>query len=201
MNNESSQWDAISALKPTRLPGVEFAEHSVRNEPWLFVHNNVTGPHARINALARQIVNALDTNTSVEKLVEYFAGDTDIEEKESVASSLIVLSQLGMIGLCDVHSNIRIQHRVKELVPQNSANWHNPLAIRIPLIDPSEWLNTITARLKPLLSGWFLWTVMSFLVFAVGMAILNTSDIVNQKSVVARTPQQWWLILLVYHLL
>lgn len=201
MNIESSQWSAICELKPARLPGVEFIEHHVRNEPWLFVHNDVTGQHARINALARQVVNALDANTSVKNLVENLAGDADTEEKEAVASSLIGLSQLGMIGLCDVHSNVRIQHRVKELVSQKKANWHNPLAIRIPLIDPNEWLNTIAVRLKPVLSRWFLVAVMLFLVLAVGIAILNVSDIFHQISVVAKTPQQWWQLLLVYPLL
>ncbi|MDB4223156.1 HlyD family efflux transporter periplasmic adaptor subunit [Granulosicoccus sp.] len=201
MNIESSQWDAISELKPARLSGVEFAEHEVRGEPWLFVHNNVTGQHARINALARHVVNALDANASVDTLVENIAGDVDMEEKEAVASSLIALSQLGMIGLCDAHSNIRIQHRVKELVSQNKANWQNPLAIRIPLVDPNEWLNTIAIRFKPLLSRWLLWTVMSFLIVAVGIAILNSAAIVSQISVVASTPQQWWQFLLVYPLL
>ena len=201
MNIESSQWDAIAELKPARLPGVEFAEHHVRNEPWLFVHNDVTGQHARINALAREVVNGLDADTSVKSLVETLAGDVDSEEKEAVAASLIALSQLGMIGLCDNHSNIRIQHRVNELVTQKKSNWHNPLAIRIPLIDPNEWLNSASFRLKPLLSRWLLWMTMTFLVFAVGIAILNTSDIVHQISVVARTPQQWWQLLLVYPLL
>ncbi|MFT6875126.1 MAG: putative peptide zinc metalloprotease protein [Granulosicoccus sp.] len=201
MNTKLSQWDVISELKPARLPGVEFAEHYVRNEPWLFIHNDVTGQHARINALARQVVNALDENTSVKNLIENIVGDTDIEEKEAVASSLIGLSQLGMIGLCDVHSNTRIQHRVKELLSHKKANWHNPLAIRIPLIDPNEWLNTVVARLTLLLSRWFLWTVMSFLVLAIGIAILNITDIVHQISVVARTPQQWWQLLLVYPVL
>jgi putative peptide zinc metalloprotease protein len=201
MNTESSQWDAISELKPSRLSGVEFAEHQVRNEPWLFIHNDVTGQHARINAMARRVVNALDANTTVRQIVEKIAVDADDEEKEAVASSLIALSQLGMIGLCDDHSNIRIQHRVREIVSQKKPNWHNPLAIRIPLVDPNEWLSKVCTRLKPLLSRWFLWMVISFLVVAAGIAVLNTGDIVHQISVVARTPQQWWQLLLVYPLL
>lgn len=201
MNIESSQWDAISELKPARLPGVEFVEHQVRSEPWLFVHNDVTGQHARINALARDVVNALDANTSVKHLVENIAVDADSEEREAVAASLIALSQLGMIGLCDDHSTIRIQHRVKELVSQNKTPWHNPLAIRIPLVDPNEWLNSISARVRPVLSRWFLWMVMSFLILSFGVAVLNISDIVHQIAIVAKTPQQWWHLLLVYPLL
>lgn len=132
MGIDSSQWDAVSELKPARLPGVEFAEHQVRKESWLFVHNDVTGQHARINGLARHVVKALDAQTSIKELIENVASDTDSEEKEAVAASLIALSQLGMISLCDAHANVRIQHRVKELVSQKK-----PIGI---ILLPSEYL-------------------------------------------------------------
>lgn len=62
-------------------------------------------------------------------------------------------------------------------------------------------MTTVTARLKPFLSRWILWATLSFLLLSVGLATLNVSEIFNQIAVVARTPQQWWQLLLVYPLL
>lgn len=201
MKDDSTQWDAIAEFKPERLPGIDFTEHYVRNEPWLFIHNNVTGQHARINALARRVVKAFDAETSVKEVLCSIADNVDCEEKEALASSLIALSQLGMIGLCDSNSNARLQHRAREILSQPRRNWQNPLAIRIPLVDPNEWLGRITARLQPVLSRWFLWTILFFFIFTLALTILNASSIYEQISVIAQTPRQWWQFVLVYPLL
>jgi len=115
MSQWSSQWAAVEDLKPTRLPGVEFLERLVRGESWLFIHNDVTGQHARISALASQVVMALDGTLTVRSIVSTLVNDSDDDEKEAVAASLISLSQLGMIGLCDSNADGRIQQRVAEL--------------------------------------------------------------------------------------
>ncbi len=186
---------------PTRLPGVEFLEQIVRGESWLFIHNDVTGQHARVNALARQVVLALDGQSSVTSIVASLTQDADQEEKEAVASSLVALSQLGMIGLGDENANYRIQHRFSELQNQKKPGWQNPLAIRIPLMDPNDWLDRWCARLKPLLSRWMLVLVAAFLMVSFVMACLNYSDIFKQVATFANTPQQWWFLLIVYPLL
>jgi len=201
MSTPTTQWDAIADLKPGRLPSSEFVEQFVRNEPWLFIHNNITGEHARVNALARLLVRALDEKTTVQQLVERIAVDVSLEEKEALAACLISLSQLGMIGLCDVNSNLRLQHRVKELQFQKKSIFQNPLAIRIPLIDPNTRMNQLFKLTQPLLNYHFFWAVCAFLVLSVGVALLHTSDIIRQISLLASTPQQWWHILLVYPLL
>ena len=201
MSIEYTQWDAVADLTPARLPGVEFVEQDVRGELWLFTHNNVTGQHARINAMARRVVLDLDGVATVQIILENLADDCDVEEREAIAASLIALSQLGMISLGDEHSNLRIQHRVKELNTQKVSSWHNPLAIRIPLLDPDKCLDRLTASCKPLLSRWLLWLAAAFLLSSVGVAALNISDILKQIAVVANTPQQWWQLLIVYPVL
>jgi len=89
MSQWSSQWAAVEDLKPTRLPGVEFLERLVRGESWLFIHNDVTGQHARISALASQVVMALDGTLTVRSIVSTLVNDSDDDEKEAVAASLI----------------------------------------------------------------------------------------------------------------
>lgn len=198
---EISQWDAIADLKPAKLPGIEFAEQQVRDEPWLFAHNNVTGQHARINSMARFVVLELNGHETVSEIVNRLASDTDAEEREAIAASLIALSQLGMIGLGDENANARIQHRVNELKASKVSSWHNPLAIRIPLLDPNERLGRLQARIRPILTRWLLWAVATFLLFSVGVAVLSFSEILDQVAIIASTPQQWWQLLVVYPIL
>ncbi len=186
---------------PVKLPDIEFVEQEVRGEPWLFAHNNVTGQHARINAIARQVVYELSGKDTVQDIVERLAPTSDSEEKEAIAASLIALSQLGMIGLGDDNVNLRIQHRVNELSLRKVSSWHNPLAIRIPLCDPNTALEKLHTRIHPVLSHWFFWLTVTFLLFSVGVAVLNGADILNQIAIVASTPQQWWQLLVVYPIL
>jgi putative peptide zinc metalloprotease protein len=176
-------------------------ERMVREQPWLFVHNEITGQHVRLNALARQIVLRLDGVQSIDALVEKQAVDSTQEEKEALAVSLATLAQLGMIGLADQRSEKRLQHRAQQLEKQKKPFWSNPLAIRIPLIDPDRWLCVMVAHLQPLLNRWLLISIGMLLLSGLFVVGLNAAEIADEIRNFARTPGLWWQMLLVYPVL
>ena len=201
MNNEFSVWQSVSQLTPVRASGVSFVERLVRAEPWLFIHNEITGQHARVSELARQVVQRMDGRQTIESLVAELANSTDTVEKEALAASLLTLSQLGMVNLGAVFSDRVIQERAAQLLSKSTRLWHNPLAIKIPLFDPDRWLARVNKRFGSILNLSTLWVFVAVISIGFVLGLLNVGELSSQLGVLAKTPQQWWQIIVIYPLL
>ncbi len=197
----NSHWNRIAALAPERLAGSVFVDRLVRQEPWTFVHNEMTGQHVRINGLVRLLVQRLDARTALSSLLDQLSPNATTLEKESIASSLLVLSQHGMISLRDSATDARLQLQLQHQNRQKSASWRNPLAIKIPLLNPDRRLNVLCQWLRPALGRPLLVATVLLILVAVVAAFFNVSGIGAQVSRMASTPQHWWHMLLVYPLL
>ena len=77
----------------------------------------------------------------------------------------------------------------------------NPLAIKIPLLNPDRWLGVITDKTQRIFGSWLLVTSLSLLVVAVAVGIANVQTVVSEFSRVASSPAHWWLYGLLYPLL
>ena len=201
MTGNSLAWNAVRLLAPVRSPGVHFVERLVRGDTWLFLHNDVTGQHVRINELARRLVQALDGTQSVDSLVREIAGEIDDVEKEAIATNLLTLSKLGMLTMESELSDQLVQQRAQHLAKHKKRLWHNPLAIRIPLFDPNLWLTRVDQRVGFLIGPWLVGFSIVVVVIGLFLALLNTDEIISYLKVLAESPQQWWQFIVIYPLL
>lgn len=201
MNAGNSLWSNVGSTCPQRMSGVHYQDRMVRGEPWLFVYSEITGQSVRINALARQLVRNLDGRTCVEDLLQQLDADVDAHERESIAHVLSTLEHHGLVSM-NRHSSDRLQHRLaKETVNPAWHNWRNPLAIRFPLVDPDRWL----VRLAEFTQGIPGRRVLRIALWLIGLALLtslfNGRELIAQLAHLARTPQHWWQLLVVYPVL
>lgn len=201
MTSDFSVWESIRQFTPVRSSGVSFVERLVRAEPWLFIHNEITGQHVRVNELARQVVQRMDGCQTIDSLVATLANTDDIAEKEALAASLMTLSQLGMVNFGAQFSDSIIEERAAQLVRQSKKPWHNPLAIRIPLFDPDRWLARVNKRFGSILNISTLWVFVAVIILGVVLGLLNARELSSQLGLLAKTPQQWWQIIVIYPLL
>jgi len=201
MSIQPSLWESMGPLTPVRSSSVRFVERLVRGAPWLFVHNDITGQHVRVSELARQVVQKLDGIQTIESLAVSVVPDVDSVEQEALAISLLTLAQLGMVNLGAEISDHLVQQRAVQIGKQHKRLWHNPLAIRVPIFDPDPWLTRVHAITGAVMGQWLLWGFASIIVAAIGLATLNASEIGNELGALARTPQQWWQVIVVYPIL
>lgn len=201
MTQSPSQWDIVKALRPFNLDEISLVDRMVRGEAWTFVHNQVTGQHMRVNAVARMVLHALDARSSVEEIVESLSLVVSDAEKEALALSLVSLSEQGMISLADAAHESRLQERISHKASQGKRMWHNPLAIRVPLHDPDRWLASLVACLNPALNKRSLIIASLIMLIAVYTAFLHRQELLSQLHQVAATPKHWWQFAVLYPLL
>lgn len=198
---QATLWEGVKALKPQRAHGVEYAERLVRGEPWLFIHNDITGQHARVNLLVRRVLLLIDGTRSLASIVDDMKPSVQEGDRQALAGSLVKLSGLGMLDLGTLTTDKLIQHRAQQELGRQRRPWHNPLAVRIPLIDPEPWLERVQSRTRWMWQPLTLYS-SAFIVF-VGFcaALLHLQEIGRQVSSIASQPQQWWQFLVVIPLL
>ncbi|MFK7855127.1 MAG: HlyD family efflux transporter periplasmic adaptor subunit [Granulosicoccus sp.] len=200
MEPDLSQWGLVKSLRPFKPNEVSLQDKLVRGEAWTFAHNQVTGSHMRVNSIARVVLKLLDGRKTLDELLDALPLEVSKSEKEALALSLISLSEQGMVNMSDAAHEQRLQQRSRTQAAKGKRMWHNPLAIRIPLLDPDHSLSALNRMIGPLLGARALLVVSAIIILALISAVLHRQDVANELRHIASTPQHWWFFVLLYPL-
>ncbi len=197
MSGTLGSWDSVKLCKPSLSPNIEYESRQVRGESWLILRNSGSGEHLRLNASASTILTLIDGNTSIETLCEM--NERHGLTPEQIGSILGPLCASGLLSL----GSAREQERLLAQYQTHKKNDHrsrfgNPLAIRIRLHNPDNWLGLAIAKVPWLFSRWFLVMTLCVIAFAVVATLVNGSVILAEFTRVASSPQHWWLYALLY---
>lgn len=198
---DGGYWNQLCDLIARRNSEVDFIDRQVRDDTWMFVHNNVTGEHIRIKGLVRLVVGQLDGNQSLDEILKRAEHGVTDAEKESLAAALISLSQLGAIRLCDDEEQERLICLAVRKGSASGNNFKNPLAIRIPLFYPDRLTARYAEKLRPLLGKKFLLLAIFIMVFSAFLSVTRLPEITIAIKQLADSPSHWWQMLVIYPLL
>ncbi len=179
MTEEKALWQYVSVLKPKLRSNVHVIKQDYRQERWYLLHDTSNGRFIRINRAAYQVVGRLDGDSTMADILALINENlASGEEEVNPNHVLAVISQLheaeflkGAIPLSAqevlnrYHRNTRFR-RLKMLA--------NPLAVKVPLLDPDSLLNKLLplARLCFSRLGLMFW----LLAFAVATTIAGANS-------------------------
>jgi putative peptide zinc metalloprotease protein len=136
-------------LRPRLKPHVDFHRHLYRNEVWYVFHDRAVDRFYRVSCCGADLIGALDGSRSMSEIVEDFRSRaaTDLFETTHAAEFVLQLNALGLLrtGIAPSAAAIESKHdaiRRRRIL----AGLKSPLAVRVPLFDPTWLLN----RLAPL---------------------------------------------------
>src|SRR3989344_3494822 len=134
----SPHWFRVAPLRP-RLPAhARINRHEYRGETWYVLQDSSSGRHYRFNAPARQVIELMDGSRSVE----------DAWKR--------VNAELGDVPPAPAALFRRQQREARR---RWRSRWNNPLALRLPLVNPDRFLERCLPWARPCFSraaGW-LW--------------------------------------------
>ncbi len=169
VGSQTDNWSQVAGLRPQLRQHVRTYSQQFRGERWYVLRDESNGHHLRFNAVAYDFIGRLDGDLTVQQIWDQQSnaqGDDSLEQEEV----LIILTQLFAIdalrsGLpVDAREFFKRQQHERRLVRKRSVM--NPLAIRVPLLDPDRFLNRLLPWVRPLFSriGGVVWLLL------VGMA-------------------------------
>lgn len=182
---QSPYWPAIKDLSPRLKAHVRTFPQDYRQERWYVLLDEVSGKHLRFNKRAYAIIGRLDGNKTLEQIWQQAAlamGDDAISQDEVIQ----IITPLFSANL--LHGGIPLAAQEFFNQFQSHRNQRrkqvlsNPLALRLPLIDPDKFLNNTMQWVRPLFSvhAGIIYTVV--ITLALIFTILDFKQLVSEVN-------------------
>ncbi len=157
----SPSWYRVAELRPGLAAEARFHRHEVRGAAWYVVRSASTGQVHRLAPAAYALVGRLDGRTRVQEawdaVLARFGDEAPTQEE-----TLQLLGSLHAAGLLrgDVPTDTEaLFRRAQEEERRERLGRRNPIAFRVPLLDPDAFLTRWQHLARPVFSraGGFVW--------------------------------------------
>ena len=153
----SSWWYRVATRKPKLRAHARLYRHLYRGEVWYLLQDPASSRVHRFTPSARLVISLMDGNHTVEQLWEL----TNKHLGEEAPSQDELIQLLGQLHAADLLES-DVTPDVAELFARGEReerarhfrSFANPMAIRIPLLDPDRLLNRCRGLLRLIWSGW-----------------------------------------------
>jgi putative peptide zinc metalloprotease protein len=200
----SPNWYRVAKLQPKIHPHVKIHRHEYRGLIWYLLEDTTTERNHRFNPAAYQFIGLLDGVRSVEDIY------TSISEQlgDFVPGQEDIVQLLGQLHAAEL-INTDVMANTEELFARQTSQkqqrlqqyFSNPLALKIPLWDPDNFLNKHFTKVQWLFTIWVAMGWMLLMSYALIEAVQHWPQI-NQHFVInTLAPNNLLLIVLLYPLI
>ena len=153
--SQNPNWSRVARLRPQLREHVRTYPQEIRGERWYILWDQSSRRHLRFSAEAYAFIARLDGEISVEEAwYKCIAGLKEVALTQD--EILLILTQLFAVDVLRSDLPIEATHfferfqRDRNIKRRNA--FMNPLAIRVPLLDPNELLNRFIPWVRPVFS-------------------------------------------------
>lgn len=146
----SPHWHRVAALRPRLVPQLRLRRQQVRGQRWLLLCHPGHGRSVRMTPGAWQLVARLDGERNVQQLWERHGEDADDAEPPTQDEVIALLVELRQAGLLQADAGADFE--AVAAAPAAPRTRSTLLAWRVPLGDPSVWLESLRPLARPLFS-------------------------------------------------
>jgi len=197
----SPHWYRVAKLQPKLHSHIEIHRHDYRGLIWYLLEDSTTGRNHRFNPAAYQFIGLLDGSQSVQKIHDQLG--KQLEDYAPGQGEIIkLLGQLHAADLIQTEVLIDTEELFERQVQQKSAKlkqrFSNPVAQKVPLWDPEEFLNNHFNKVRWLFSSWVAVAWLVLIGYALLQASLHWHQIGQHFSINALSPYNLIILFLLY---
>jgi len=196
----SSRWYRVAGVHPNLRPHVRVSRHIYRGQSWYLLQDASSGRHHRVDEGAFHFIGRMDGARTVDEIWHSMFNSLG-ERSPTQDDTIELLCQLNENGLlqCEITPDVaELFRRGRQRARRRRMSMLNPLAFRVPLMDP----DLLLTRLAPLARLLFHPAVALLWAVVVGSALLaaasNWESIRSFAAVHMLTPRYLMLMWLVY---
>jgi len=197
MSASATDWEQLKLSRPRLSPNIQYESRTERDEHWLILRNSANGDHVRLNASASDFLALIDGTQTLERLFGLGVEKGFTVEQLNALIGPLCASGMMIIGTAQEEDRLLQQH-LRHKQQDKRGRFSNPLAIKIPLHNPDNWLGLIIEKMPWLFARWLLVLMLSLIAVALAASVANGSVIVEKFISVAASPTHWWLYGLMY---
>lgn len=200
----SSSWYRSANVIPKLRTQAKIFRHVYRGEVWHLIQDLGSGKFIRLNPSAYKIVALIDGVRSLDQIWKIACDllDENVPSQDEVLQLMHQLHQSNLLLTDRAPDLIELEERTERLRKNRLKQYiANPMALRIPLIDPDRFLEKIVNFIpRPLWSIiLLLWFVL--VVFGISLAALHWSELTNDLTRLIFTQEYIITLILVFPVL
>ena len=176
----NSHWYRVAGLAPKLREGLAMHPQRYRGQLWYVVEDRINGKYHRFDAAAYRLIQLFDGRTTLDALWTRLAAQAG-EQMPSQEELLALMGQLHKLDLLASDAVPDLAELREREALQRSQRWKqrwlNPMALRIPLLDPDRWLGPLGAALRPLLGRWGVAAWLAWVLPALVLALMHGREL------------------------
>jgi putative peptide zinc metalloprotease protein len=181
----SSSWHSVAELKPRLVPQARVHRHVYRGQVWYVVQDQTGGRYHRLSPGAYALVKRMDGAKSVQTLWELAntAGEEDACTQNEVVDLLVQMHAADLLQVDSAPDPVALFQRYNKKRIASLKQWFlNPMSLKLPLVDPNNFLSRWAPRLAGLFSpaGALLW--LAVVLPAMFLAAQHWPELTNNLS-------------------
>ena len=197
----SPSWYRVAELKPRLRTHAQIHRHDYRGKIWFILQDHAAGRSHRFSPAGYRLIGMMDGKRTVQQLWDAI----NLQTGDQAPTQDEVIRLLGQIHaadalICDATPDSRElfrRYQRQQRMKLKQRFW-TPMAIRIPLFDPERFLDRTLSLARLVLNPYtaVLWLIV--VITGVVLAAAHWSDLTENIVDIALTPQNLFLIWLVY---
>jgi putative peptide zinc metalloprotease protein len=167
----STRWYRVAGVHPSLRAHVRVSRHVYRGQTWYLLQDAASGRHHRVDETAFHFIGRMDGSRTVDEIWHSMFNSLG-ERSPTQDDTIEMLCQLSENGLlqCEITPDVaELFRRGRQRARKRRVAMLNPLAFRVPLMDPDGLLE----RLAPLARCIFHPLAALLWVAVVGSAVLS----------------------------
>jgi len=197
----SPHWYRVCDLKPQLRQHVEMHRHDYRGLIWYILEDKASARSHRFNSTAYQVIGLLNGQLTVNQIWDQISdrlGDFAPTQEQMI--QLLGKLHAGDLLQSGMPSDIEelFERDKKHKTNKLKQNLANPIAIKIPLWDPDNFLNRHYSKVR-FLFNWYIAIIWLLTISAAGFATaINWSAVNEYFSINTLSPNNLVIIVLLY---
>ena len=197
----SPHWYRVCNLKPQIRQHVQMHRHDYRGLIWYILEDKASGRSHRFNSTAYQVIGLLNGQLTVNQIWDQIndrLGDFAPTQEQMI--QLLGKLHAGDLLKSGMPADAEELFERDKLHKRNKIKqrFSNPIAIKIPLWDPEDFLQRHVSKVRPLFN-WSVAVIWLITIFAAGLATaINWSAISAYFSINALSPYNLIIMGLLY---
>lgn len=197
----SRHWYRVTNLKPRLHDQIEIHRHDYRDQIWYVLENTTTGRSHRFNVAAYQFIGMLDGEREVHSIYDQVCEKLgeDAPGQGEIINLMCQLYEADLLKIDDLSDSDELfERRSRRRSSELRQRFTNPVAIRVPLWDPEQFLNRHYNKVKWLFNAWAgtAWVVL--LIYSLLQMAQHWPQIEYHFGVNALSPYNLILLFLLY---
>ena len=181
----SSSWYQVADVKPCLRSHARIHRHHYRGDLWYVLQDRNSGRYHRFTPAAYLVISLMDGQRTVQQIWDLACvrlGDDVLTQDEIIA----LLSQLHRANVLrgDAPTNLAelTDRSARDKSRKRWMSFINPLAVRVPLLDPDRFLTATMPIVRPLFSWAGALAVVAVIGYAIMLAVGHWSELTGNIS-------------------